>query len=539
MGRMRIRLIAAAVVLAAAVIALTTCSNPIDLVEAATVEVMKANDRYLEVVSTTPVNGDDEVNPGTRIKIRFDRDINPDTVNSLSVRIIKVSDSSETLWTPLYDSNTRTLAIRPNSLLSDTADYSVIVNGVRGADGSSMLENVSWQFHTVVAPTGQVSVESSDANSLVGYANSWPVIVSIVSPSGGADQFTVAATEAALSNPELIPSGSWKNIATESFNFSSSTTQGMHSIYVVLRDSTKVSAYSSILDNSIIYDSEAPSVGTWKINSDAVYATSPTVTLAPTIAPSDLTSGVSRMQFSNNGSNWSSWEPYVSTKTWNITDAAYGGNAISGTKTAHIRVMDKAGKISTSSTDSIVYDSTPTIGAPNVTSVENITLDQTPTWTWTSGDPDGTDTYQYQINSTTGSWTTVTGVTTYTPSSSLADGLYRLYVQQRDVNYDYYSLPGSYQVRVTVVIPYNGASGVSRTPTLSWRTPLFFLGTYAVQVEDGRFWTTVVSGLSTNSYTLPVALDPLSTYTWRIAATNKGITSFIPSEAGASFTTRK
>ncbi|GEM_PF-6237613 len=213
------------------------------------------------------------------------------------------------------------------------------------------------------------------------------------------------------------------------------------------------------------------------------------------------------------------------------------GNATDGNRTIRFTVTDKAGN--TGYDEFILtWDNTPTY-APTV-SGSSVTLDQTPTWSWyTNGGGNGT--YYYQLDS--GAWSSSTTATSYTPSSALSDGSHMLYVKTIDATLGYESSVGSRAIRVTPVIPYSGQTGVSKTPTVSWRVPPLFLGSYAVQVKvfDDRFWTwqTVASGLTTNSYALPGTLDPFTIYTWRIAATYKLTTSYIPSEAGASFTTGK
>ncbi len=50
----------------------------------------------------------------------------------------------------------------------------------------------------------------------------------------------------------------------------------------------------------------------------------------------DAVSGVSAMQFSNDGISWSSWEPYASTKTWALDDG-------DGAKMVCVKFMDAAG----------------------------------------------------------------------------------------------------------------------------------------------------------------------------------------------------
>ena len=83
----------AALCLAALFIALaSTCDNPIDLTEAIQVEVMQANDRYLQVEAITiPVDIADKFSPTGTMEIRFDRAIDLSTVGPESVIIENAS----------------------------------------------------------------------------------------------------------------------------------------------------------------------------------------------------------------------------------------------------------------------------------------------------------------------------------------------------------------------------------------------------------------------------------------------------------------
>ena len=325
MGRMRIRYIAAAAVLAASVLALTTCSNPVDLVEAATVEVMKANDRYLEVVSTTPVAGATTVNPGSRIRMILDRNVDMDSVDASTISIVKSGGGAVT-WTATFDPVTKTLSIKPTTILDDSASYTVTVSGVLGSDGSALLADVAWQFLTVDAPSGQVVVASTNPASLAGYTNTTTVEVTITDPNTLAKQFTVASSEAALDNPDLN-GGSWFwNLIGATVAHTIPAVQGTQYTYAMIKDTSPLQ-YSTVLDTGIIYDTVAPA--------------------APTV---------------------------------------------SGT--------------------------TPT-------------TDRTPTWSWTSGGGGGNGTFEHQLDSTAGVWTSTTALS-QTPGGDLALGNHTLYVRERD-----------------------------------------------------------------------------------------------------------
>jgi hypothetical protein len=82
-----------------------------------------------------------------------------------------------------------------------------------------------------------------------------------------------------------------------------------------------------------------------------------------------------QMRFSNNGTDWTSWEDYaVSKSQWNITDATYGGTSDDGTKTAYAQFRDASGNTSTTATDTILYDTT-SPGIPSGMKAQDATND--------------------------------------------------------------------------------------------------------------------------------------------------------------------
>ena len=101
-------------------------------------------------------------------------------------------------------------------------------------------------------------------------------------------------------------------------------------------------------DTHTTVDVTSPS-GSVLVNNGAVDTTSTDVILKP--SASDSVSGVSQMSFSNDGSSWSNWEDYSTSKSWSLT----GGD---GLKTAYVRYRDNAGNISSVYTDTINLDTT-------------------------------------------------------------------------------------------------------------------------------------------------------------------------------------
>ena len=63
-------------------------------------------------------------------------------------------------------------------------------------------------------------------------------------------------------------------------------------------------------------------------------------------------SGVTQMRFSNDGTNWSVWEPFANSKEWTVSEG-------DGEKTVHVQFKDAAGNESDTAQDIIVLDKTP------------------------------------------------------------------------------------------------------------------------------------------------------------------------------------
>jgi PKD repeat protein len=80
-------------------------------------------------------------------------------------------------------------------------------------------------------------------------------------------------------------------------------------------------------------DKSTPAAGI-QINNGATYSNSTIVTLQ--LSAGDAVSGVSQMRFTNDWGAWSSWEPYSTSKSWNLS----GGD---GEKTVLVQYKDLAG----------------------------------------------------------------------------------------------------------------------------------------------------------------------------------------------------
>lgn len=101
---------------------------------------------------------------------------------------------------------------------------------------------------------------------------------------------------------------------------------------------------------AVFVDSTAPDECSVMINKGAEYVNSPNVIL--NISGRDLGSGLSKMQFSNDGINWSSLSKYNGTADWTLSEK-------DGVKTVYARLVDTAGNTSALFSASIILDNLP------------------------------------------------------------------------------------------------------------------------------------------------------------------------------------
>lgn len=98
-------------------------------------------------------------------------------------------------------------------------------------------------------------------------------------------------------------------------------------------------------------DTVAPE-GSVVINAGSTLVQGNSVTL--TLSASDTGTGVSSMSFSGNGSTFSPWEAYGTTKLWDLS--TYGGTVADGAKSVFVRYRDAAGNSASPVASSIIVD---------------------------------------------------------------------------------------------------------------------------------------------------------------------------------------
>lgn len=104
-------------------------------------------------------------------------------------------------------------------------------------------------------------------------------------------------------------------------------------------------------------DTTAPT-GSIQINQGALHTNSTSVTLSLFAQDNPGGLGLSQMQFSNDGTAWSTPELYATVKSWTLS-------AADGNKTVYVKYSDKAGNWSTAYADTIILDTI----APNAPTI--------------------------------------------------------------------------------------------------------------------------------------------------------------------------
>jgi alpha-tubulin suppressor-like RCC1 family protein len=194
-----------------------------------------------------------------------------------------------------------------------------------------------------------------------------------------------------LDNPDLSDIVLTNFGAITSFTPSSNLDDGPHTLFVQEKDAA--GNWSGSASFPITVDS-VPPTGSIVINNGAINTTSTSVNL--TLSCNDSTSGCSRMQFSNDGSNWgTTWpadgndQPVSTSKTnWPLSPA-------NGTKTVSVRYYDVAGNPITYSNTIFLDDFPPTTKAsPEGSLYSSFAKAQTVTLSCSDGsgvDGDGTN----------------------------------------------------------------------------------------------------------------------------------------------------
>ena len=318
-------------------------------------------------------------------------------------------------WTVTSDDGTKTVYVQ----------YKDNVGNWSGAIDDTIILDTT-------PPTGSILINNGDA-----YTKFTSVTLSLwVSDSSGVSKMKFKNEGGSWSNEEnYATTKSWTLIPGD----------GEKTVYVQYKDNS--GKWSDSISDTIILDTTPPT-GSILINGGAEYTNSTSVTL--TLSASDSGSGVSRMKFSNDGSNWSGEENYAPSRSWTLPSG-------DGTKTVYVKYKDNAGNWSNSITDTIILssDTTPPTGTISINGGAYYTNITSVILTLSASDLSGVSKMRFsndaviwsieEDSATSKSWTLAPG-----------DGTKIVYVQYKD-NADNWS--GLTAITDTIILDTTAPSG--------------------------------------------------------------------------------
>ncbi len=186
----------------------------------------------------------------------------------------------------------------------------------------------------------------------------------------GTDNGTASA---ALLFSYKVDGGAWSGYSSSTsatLGGSGGLGEGSHTIYVMAKDAAG-NVDVSPAQRTFTVDTRAPG-GTVKINGGAAHTKSTSVKLSLSATDPSPASGVVAMRFSNNGTTWSGWHSYATSKSWTLS----GGN---GVRTVHVQYRDRIGNVSAVARDNITLDTAkPTVSGMSPKH-QSVIRDTTPT----------------------------------------------------------------------------------------------------------------------------------------------------------------
>ena len=222
------------------------------------------------------------------------------------------------------------------TLLSGDGAKTVYVQFRDGAGNISSTYSDDIVLDTVPPTNGSITI-NGDAD----YATQTAVTLTL-----SAQDATSGVVQVRLSD-DGINWGAWEGYAT-THGWILSSGDGQKTAYIQFRDGA--GNVTSTYSDAIILDTTPPG-GSITINGGTPYATRTAVTL--TLSAQDVGSGLDSMRFNDDGTNWSTWEVYTTSRDWILSGA-------DGEKTIHAQFRDEAGNASAHSTTIVLDRAAPT-----------------------------------------------------------------------------------------------------------------------------------------------------------------------------------
>ncbi|MFH0984468.1 MAG: Ig-like domain repeat protein [Candidatus Omnitrophota bacterium] len=459
-------------------------------------------------------------------------------------------DGTKKVYVKYYDKAGNASAVYSRSILLDTTPPTGAVNinsgalyatstavtlNLSGADSGSGISKMSfstngttWSSAVAYATSKTFTLPSGDGNKTVyvkyydkagnvSAVYSKSIILDTLPPAGTvkvnggttyinqtAVTLDLAATDAGsgLSKMSFSSNGTtWTTAesyaAQKAWTFA--TGDGAKKVYVKFQD--KVGRWSAVTSVTVTLDTVAPT-GSLNINSGAVYASSQTVTL--NLSGTDSRSGISKMSFSIDGTNWATPVAYATSKTFTLTDG-------DGAKQVFVKYYDKAGNASAVYSKSIILDTLPPTGTIKINGGAQYITQSAATMDLSATDA-GSGVSQMSFSGDGLNWSAAQAYATSMPVIfSASDGLKKMYVKFQDRS-GKWSESASVTVLLDTVKPVgtlsiNDGASTSTSSEVTFSLTGSDAGSGVDQVrfstDQGTIWSEWTAFSETQSFTLP------------------------------------
>lgn len=366
-------------------------------------------------------------------------------------------------------------------LSSEEGTKTVYAQFEDGAGNHSPIYNDSIVFDTT-QPSGTIAIGYG-----VSCVNSPAVLLALT----GSDAISGVA-QMRFSNDGILWS-EWENFRTTK-DWMMTTGDGTKTVYAQLMDAA--GNLSDLFYDTVMMEVLGPE-GSITISSGATYATSASVVL--TLCATDAGCGVHEMRLSNDGSTWTDWELYRTSKDWTLSPG-------DGSKVVSVQYEDGGGNLSIVYTDGIIMESSLPEGSIIINSGDASTNATSVTLTLSATDA-GSGISEMRFSNDDSIWSAWEGYGTskaWTLTSGDADKT--VYAQFKDVAGNVGVSSDSIELRASVPggsIIIN--SGAAYTGSTSVTLTLSDSGGGAVQMRfsnDGASWTSWETYRTTKSWTL-------------------------------------